>query len=846
MDKNYMLEKITVHFNELGLLTDYLKDQNVETLAVVEHYSESLAQIKRRCSALPPWATSTFNQILEDCALRATLMAGNIILLEERKEIIDAVEKDVESVEKKLKELYGRKEKVISILNTLKALSVPSDALESQFEDLSLSEKKMEKKKFEGFAQIEREIESLLEVSSEVLQRAEEERKKSMTKDGIETISEIEQYTNMISQLEALGVDAKDERDHIEAHKKALLTSDYQEWSQIFYALRNDTETLRNRIALAEELQACITELERSGMDSSLEEPRTYYRKGDLLRAEHELKVLKETYEKMREEAGGRRKIAEEILQQCERMLRDLPPTVDDRFATTYEIFRERLKGADAVSEDSLDEMQALKTEIERSLAMWLERERKDRELKKMASEIREKITLLKKDLKKCLKEFKGLEFREENIKAFREKAETERKEIAQALTEKDKSRELPDALFRSLSNRLSHIDVRIEDMGGKIATYSRVHDLFVGYKESYTSLSSILSEAAGAGLEESFREIEEFLSEHFFDLDFPVEALEERIGRAQIDLKEKEIILRDSIRKIEKMKNELMIVKNDFALMGYSREKEYFEERMQKIFEERDILTKKDEIEKIENQKKELETSMKERLHKNIGNEIEILEKIRKEGNIGRHESFIEEIIEITEKYDFSDLGIRARKLIGRIEVIVRECPYLDCGEKIEGAAQFCPFCGRKTVLCQTCGKYNKEESKFCAKCGRLLKIEEYILETLEKGTSVSSQDLIELRLEEGEAEEAIQTFFDMYSPKSGELFGNPLLIENSRLFVNRASCEEKIRELLPIHGAISVDDLDECTQEDVLRFYEKYKDTARDELGYDIQLIGDMIVKR
>ena len=35
-------------------------------------------------------------------------------------------------------------------------------------------------------------------------------------------------------------------------------------------------------------------------------------------------------------------------------------------------------------------------------------------------------------------------------------------------------------------------------------------------------------------------------------------------------------------------------------------------------------------------------------------------------------------------------------------------------------------------------------------------------------------------------------------------------------------------------------------CSQDDILKFYEKYKDNAKDELIYDIELIKDKIIRK
>jgi len=173
-----------------------------------------------------------------------------------------------------------------------------------------------------------------------------------------------------------------------------------------------------------------------------------------------------------------------------------------------------------------------------------------------------------------------------------------------------------------------------------------------------------------------------------------------------------------------------------------------------------------------------------------------------------------------------------------------MRKCPYLSCRKDIEGDAQFCPHCGRKIVLC-SCDRFNKEESRFCVRCGRLLRIEEYIKDYLEKEDSISFEDLMEEHLDEDEAKQAIKDFFDKCISVNEEILGFSFEIEDFCIYKVKKTCEEKILELLPVHGAISVEDLENCTSEDVVEFYERYVD-KKQELGYEIELIDDMIIKK
>jgi len=844
MEKDHVLRKIELHFDELELLTDYLKDQSEESLEIVEELAGTLAKIKRRCSTLPLWALKTFDQVLENYALRAMLMAGNAILLQERRTVIETMRKEVGRIEKKQKEYYKQKEKVISILNTLKAFNIPSDFLESELRSLALSEKEIERKKHGSFSQIEKEIESLLTKSSELIAQAEEKKKELVTEKEVRTIPEVQQYLDMVRQLETYGVRADAEKECIETHTKALIESNCHQWSQIFYALQKDTEALKKKVTLAEELQASLSELEHVGMDGSLSEAWTLYETGGLLKAERIIKDLKKEYEEIKEK-GGRRKIAETLFVQCEKMLADLP-AVSEEFTARYKRVQDALETDDVVSEDFLDEIQTFKMEIEDFVARFMEKELREETLKKTASELREKITKVNKDIRDILKTFDDLGCKKDNTEKFQNEIKSMRKEITAVLAESGKAQELSEEHLKSLSNRLSHIDVRIEDTKMRIASYVRAYDSFVRYRESYMELFLILPEVSKEELEKELYEVKEFLREHLFEIDFPVEALVEKVKNAEIDLKEREIALRDSIRKIEKMKNELLAMKGDFAFMGYSWEEEHFEKKIQKIFEEKDIITNEEIVEEIEKQKKELKNLMKDHFYENIGNEINILEKIKKEGNIEKYELFIKDIIEITQKYDFPDLKARAEDLIEKRSITVRKCPHLDCETDIEGNVQFCPSCGRNIVLCPVCDKYNKAQSKFCTACGRLLKIQEHLMETLGKGNPVGFQDLMDLHLEEEEAKQVIQTFFDNCSPVSEELFGNPLDMEDFCIFVIKTTVEEIIRELLPLHGALSADDIDDCTPEDIVRFYEKYKDSAIDELGYEIELIEDMVVKK
>lgn len=842
MERNYLFRKIELHFDELELLTDYLKDRSVETLRIVEELAGTLSRIKEKCRKLPSWALRTFEQTLEDHALRAMLMAGNAPLLQERRTIIETIGREVERVEKEQKEYYKQKEVLISVLNTLRALEAPSIVLESELKDLALSEKKMEKKKFGNFSQIEKEIESLLIRSHELVTRAEEEKKKSVTREKIDAIPEIQQYQEMISQLEELGTSADVEKRRIESHKKALGKSDCRRWSQIFYSLQEDLEALKRRIELAEELRNYLTELEHAGMDTSLSEARTLYETGDFLRAEYVLKSLKGEYEKGKEGADSRKKISETILQQYEKMLDDLPREIGEALAVQYRGLKSTLETNDVLSDDFLDQVQAFRKKVEDSLS----RQRREVKLKEMASELREKVKKVNNDIGDTSERFEDIKCKKENIERFQEKMGDLRKEITAVVEESRRTKAMSEDNSRALSNRLDRIDMRIEDARRKIAFYASAYDSFVEYRESYMKLLLILAEPAREELARDLLEVEGFLREHLFDYDFPVETLAEKIKRAKTDMKEREIILKDSIRKVEKMKNELMAMKGDFALMGYLREEEDFEKKIEEIFEGKDIQTTHETIEEIGKQRNDLQNSMKECLHKNIGGEIEVLEKIRKEGDIERYESFVKDIIEITEKYDFQDLKARAEGLTWKKPKIAGKCPHLDCEADIEGDIQFCPACGRNLVLCPVCGKYNKMGSRFCPACGRLLGVEEFLMKTLEKEDSVSFQDLMEVHLGEEEAKQAIQAFFNNCSPIGEELFGNPIDMENFRIFVIRTSMEGVIRELLPLHGAISADDIEGCSPEDIVRFYEKFKDTAREELGYEIELIENMIVKK
>ena len=843
MEKEYLLRRIEMNFSELGLLTDYLRDRSVETLAVVEDVSRTLSKIKKRCSALPYWALGIFQQTLEDHALRAMLMAGNTLLLQERRSIIENMEKEVERIEKKLEEYHKRKENIISIVNVLKTFNLPSDALGSQLKNLASSENEMKMKKYGSFSHAEKEIESLLDKSDGIFKKAEEEKRTLLTRERIETISQIQEYQDMIGLLEALGVTAEPEKERIENHKKELLGSEYQKWSQIFYNLQKDTETLKNRTALAEELQSYFKELEHAGMGTPLSEVRTLYKTGNLLVAEHRLKAIKVDYERMKEKIEGRKKIAEGILLQCEEMLGQLPSGSNEDFKTRYERFQNTLE-SDQISSDLLDEIQNFKIEIENYFSKLKEKEMKENELNKIALELKENILKLKNNLRKSVDIFVNIGCKKKYIVRFQNEIETMEDEITAVFAEVSASKELPQDGFRSLSNRLRHIDVRIEDAQRSIASYVDICNSFVRYKELYMKFMA-LPQGDKKEPEKEFQEVKEFLTEHVMDFDFPIEELVEWLRRAEIDLKEREIILGESARKVEKMKNELLARKSDFALMGYSREEEHLEEKIQEIFERND-LSNEEAIDKMEKQKEELEYYMREQLSKNIGEEIKILEKIKMEGRIERYVPFVEDIIEITEKYNLSDLNMRAGKLLGRIEVVVRRCPYIDCGEEIEGIVQFCPSCGRKIVICPVCSKYNKLESKFCTGCGRLLKVDEYIMERLEKEDSVSYQNLVEVGIEEEVARQAIQAVFDNCSSAGGKIFGNTVEMNDYCIIVVRTTCEEKIWELLPIHGAISADDLENCSPEDIVRFYEKYKDNARDELGYEIELIEDMIVKK
>ena len=45
------------------------------------------------------------------------------------------------------------------------------------------------------------------------------------------------------------------------------------------------------------------------------------------------------------------------------------------------------------------------------------------------------------------------------------------------------------------------------------------------------------------------------------------------------------------------------------------------------------------------------------------------------------------------------------------------------ECGEKVEGNFQFCPFCGKKLIkpkICSNCGNKLKENFNFCPECGK------------------------------------------------------------------------------------------------------------------------------
>jgi len=835
-----VLEKIERNFQELGLLTNYLKDQNTETLEIVETFSRELVRIKKKCSTLP-WAMKTFEKILENFALRATLMAGNVILLKERESILETMEKEVESLEKKEKEYHKKKQKIISVLNVLKASHLSINKFEPGFKKLIAFEKALEMKKYRSFSHIERDINPLLEESSQILKEVEEEKRKLLTEEKTSSFPEVQQYMKLVENLEEFEINVDSEKKLIENLKRALKESNYSEWSKIFHELQEGTDTLKKKVALIEKLQQYFAELKNTGMDAPLSEARVLYDAGNFLKAEHKLKILKEKYEKMKKEKEGRKKIVEGLLLQCKRMLDDLPSELVEDFNERYQRVQQAVEGSpDEITDDFLDEVQTFKTEMEHTVSAWMEKKEREEVLEKSASELRGKITELKKELKKYTTIFEDFGCKKENIERFQSEFEDMRKEIAAALAGSRGLKELSENDFRSLGNRLSRVDVRTEDARRMLTSSIEIYDLFEEYRESHMELFLQLPKISDEEVEEDLGSMRELLKEHLFDPDFPVEAIFEKMKSAEIELKEKEIILKESLRKIERMKNELAAIRGDFGLMGYSRDQEYFKEKMEKIFEGEGILTD-EKVQEIEEKKKELVKSMKGRIFENIEEEIEILERIKKEGNIERHKSFVEEIIGISEKYGFSELKSRAEKLIGISKV--RKCPYLDCEGDIEGDVQFCPHCGRKIVLC-SCGRFNREESRFCVRCGSLLRIEEYIKDYLEREDSISFEDLMEEHLDEEKAKQAIKTFFDKYGPDS-EAIGYSLDMKEFRIYKVKKTCEEKILELLPVHGAISAEDLENCTSEDVVNFYERYKD-KKQELGYEIELIGDMIVKK
>ena len=364
---------------------------------------------------------------------------------------------------------------------------------------------------------------------------------------------------------------------------------------------------------------------------------------------------------------------------------------------------------------------------------------------------------------------------------------------------------------------------------------------------------------------EENLKNIET-IKEKLFMLDYHVGPISSDVKELKKDLKKKRSILELKDLEIRNIKSKLIEMNIDFRAITISNEN--FENEIEENIKEyrNSIITMNEEyIQEAEKKIEELNQKIEKKLKNEIRKYLVLIEKIKGRGeDISGYDAILKKSSEIAEKFEFEDILERINKT-KTLEGKKLICPY--CGEKIKTGVNHCPECGEKIVWCPKCNTPNTKDSKFCIKDGYLLQPEKEIKKILEKKGIVLLGDL--KGLSEKSAREKLKEFYEKYKNEMTIFFENDVLgtgkeekmIEcpkcNTSFSVARGTCpqcgwavslrgvENKIKKTLEEWGSVTSDfeDLKKvgCTDEHVKLFYEKYKQNAKDTLGFEIELLED-----